>query len=49
MRCTVIFRERVAAFFLKKMSFLSELQPDNTVFIIAVVLCDTSSFRITEM
>ena len=27
MRCSVIFRERVATFFLKKMSFLSELQP----------------------
>jgi len=29
MRCTVIFRERVATFFLKKMSFLAELQSES--------------------
>jgi hypothetical protein len=34
MRCTVIFRERVATFFLKKMSFLPELQPGILFFVV---------------
>jgi hypothetical protein len=33
MRCIVIFRERVATFILKKMSFLPELQPGRILLI----------------
>jgi hypothetical protein len=40
MRCIVIFKGRVATLFLKKMSFLSELQPEIIIFIEIATSCN---------
>jgi hypothetical protein len=39
MRCTVIFRKRVATFSLKKMSFMEEMQPGILFRTILDVIC----------